>query len=279
MKKLLATALAAAALLLAPGADAQQRTIRIASEGAFPPWNATDASGKLIGFEVDLANQLCQRMQVRCEIVAQAWDGIIPALQARRYDAIMAGMSITARRLEVINFSIPYGSSPARLAVQRQHRLASWQTPGNVERIRMDALTPPMNTALEELRKAISGMTVGVQTQTIHSNFLDEHLKNVVRVRTYDTMENMVLDLNAGRVDAVFGSGANLKALSDKGDNIAMFGPGFSGGTFGAGVGVGLRKDDADLKAMFDQAITWANETGVIRRLSMQWFGFDISIN
>ena len=279
MNKVLLSAVALAAMAFSTVADAQQRTVRIASEGAFPPWNATDASGKLIGFEIDLANAMCERMQVRCEIVAQAWDGIIPALQARRYDAIMAGMSITARRLEVINFSVPYGSSPARLAVQKQHRLANWATPGNVERVRMDALTPQMTTAFDELKKAISGLTIGVQTQTIQANFLEEHMRGVVRVRTYDTMENMVLDLNAGRVDAVFGSGANLKALADKGDNVAMFGPGFTGGTFGAGVGVGLRKDDADLKAMFDQAIAWANESGTIRRLSLQWFGFDVSVN
>src|SRR3546814_20373295 len=72
--------------------------IRIATEGAYAPWNATDSAGKLIGFEVDLAADLCKRMEVECEVVQQAWEGIIPALQAGKYDAIMAGMSITAKR-------------------------------------------------------------------------------------------------------------------------------------------------------------------------------------
>ena len=89
------TALAAALAMAAGSAVAQDwTTVRIATEGAYPPWNSTDASGKLIGFELDLANDLCQRMQVECEIVAQNWDGIIPGLTAGKYDAIMAGMSM-----------------------------------------------------------------------------------------------------------------------------------------------------------------------------------------
>src|ERR687890_117248 len=106
--------IAVAASAIAMGAASAQgkkwETVKIATEGAYAPWNFTGAGGKLEGFEIDLANDLCARMKVKCEIVAQDWDGIIPALQAKKYDAIMAGMSITDKRLEVINFSRTYAA-------------------------------------------------------------------------------------------------------------------------------------------------------------------------
>ncbi|MCB8821633.1 transporter substrate-binding domain-containing protein, partial [Microvirga rosea] len=89
--KVLSLGLVASALA-AGGAAAQEKTVKIATEGAYAPWNFTGAGGKLEGFEIDLANDLCARMKVKCEIVAQDWDGIIPALNAKKYDAIMAGM-------------------------------------------------------------------------------------------------------------------------------------------------------------------------------------------
>src|SRR6476661_10781414 len=96
-----------ASALAIGGAAAQEKTVKIATEGAYAPWNFTGAGGKLEGFEIDLANDLCARMKVKCEIVAQDWDGIIPALQAKKYDAIMAGMNITDKRLEVVAFTRP----------------------------------------------------------------------------------------------------------------------------------------------------------------------------
>src|SRR3954447_3117329 len=114
MKTLEALGAAALSLLVAAsGAAAQERTVKIATEGAYAPWNFTGAGGKLEGFEIDLANDLCNRMKVKCEIVAQDWDGIIPALNAKKYDAIMAAMTITDKRKEVIDFSVPYADTPS----------------------------------------------------------------------------------------------------------------------------------------------------------------------
>jgi octopine/nopaline transport system substrate-binding protein len=116
--------------LLAGGAAAQDWSkVRIATEGAYPPWNATDSSGELVGFEVDLAKELCQRMDAECEIVAQAWEGIIPALQAGKYDAIMAGMSITEERQQVIDFTQSYWTTPAYFAVLKDSDLAAADLP------------------------------------------------------------------------------------------------------------------------------------------------------
>src|SRR4051794_30938987 len=109
--KALGLGLLASALALG-GATAQTKTVKIATEGAYAPWNFTGAGGKLEGFEIDLANDLCARMKVKCEIVAQDWDGIIPALNAKKYDAIMAGMNITDERQKAIGFSRAYASGP-----------------------------------------------------------------------------------------------------------------------------------------------------------------------
>jgi octopine/nopaline transport system substrate-binding protein len=93
--------------------------IKIGTEGAYPPWNSKDASGKLIGFEVELAWTLCRYIGQQCEIVEQDWDGMIPALLMRKFDVIMAGMSITDERLKVINFSQGYADEVASLAVMK----------------------------------------------------------------------------------------------------------------------------------------------------------------
>src|SRR5690606_26645382 len=103
----------AAAMLAAGAVQAQDEVVRIGTEGAYPPFNATDASGELVGFEVDLGRALCERAGVTCEFVAQDWDGIIPALLSGRYDMIMAGMTITDERREQVDFSRGYVTTPA----------------------------------------------------------------------------------------------------------------------------------------------------------------------
>src|ERR687885_392283 len=117
-------------LVATSGASAQEKTVKIATEGAYAPWNFTGAGGKLEGFEIDLANDLCARMKVKCEIVAQDWDGIIPALQAKKYDAIMAGMSITDERKKVIDFSRPYANAPNTFVVAANSPLAKMPLTG-----------------------------------------------------------------------------------------------------------------------------------------------------
>jgi len=126
MKKMLLAAVAAVTLVVGPAAADDWTKVRIATEGAYAPWNFTDSSGKLIGFELDLAADLCARMGSECEIVPQAWDGIIPALNAGKYDAIMAGMSITDKRKKVISFSNAYAATPARFVVLKNNDQAGF---------------------------------------------------------------------------------------------------------------------------------------------------------
>jgi octopine/nopaline transport system substrate-binding protein len=280
-KKLLVAALAG---LLAMGAaapaDAQQKRVRIGTEGAYAPWNATDTAGKLVGFEIDLGNEICKRQNLQCEWVAQAFDGIIPALQAGRFDAIMAGMSITERRLETIDFTQPYAGTPSIFAVLKGSPMAGAIGPAG-DRVPMGEDTPARKAALDKLSAALKGKTVGVQRATIQEAFLNDFMKGVVTVRLYDTNENLLLDINAGRVDAGFASYSYWLPATEKeaGKNLAIVGNGFSGGGFGRGVGVGVRKGDAETKKLFDDGLAALKKDGTIKELAMKWFKFDATVD
>ena len=250
--------------------------IRIGTEGAYPPWNSKDASGKLIGFEVELAWQLCRYIGQQCEIVEQDWDGMIPALQMRKFDAIMAGMSITDERKKVITFSQGYADEVASLAVMKGSSLEGLDTPAGIN------LTKPNSDAkkaLKTLTGALAGKTVCVQTATIHQNFLDSGDVGKVNVRTYKTQDEVNLDLASGRCDAALAAAVAFSDYAEKsGKPVVLTGPTFSGGAFGNGVGVGIRKDDTELLNAFNKAIDKARKNGDISRIATKWFGFDASM-
>ncbi len=259
------SALAGAALAMTvTAAAAQDDVIRIGTEGAYPPWNYTEANGELAGFEIDLANAMCEKMNATCEFVAQDWDGIIPALMNGRYDAIMAGMSITAERKERISFSSGYVTEPAYFLAAKSSPLQDAET-------------------VDDIRAAIDGMVVGVQTATIHQNFIDQELGDLVEIRLYDTQENMELDMTSGRIDAGLADFAAWRAFMEKPDgaDYDVFGPGLTGSeypVFGEGVGVGLRKEDTELLERVNAALAELKEDGTMTVLSNQYFGYDITM-
>ena len=264
-------------LVAASGAAAQEKTIKIATEGAYAPWNFTGAGGKLEGFEIDLANDLCARMKVKCEIVAQDWDGIIPALQAKKYDAIMAGMTITDKRKEVINFSVPYADTPSVFLTAKDSPLA--QLPGTGQALNLGTQHVAAEKAVADLKPLLKGKSIGVQTSTIQANFADKYLKGTAEIREYKTTEQHDLDLAAGRIDAVFAGAAQIIGTLEKPDfrEYTVVGPSLTGGLLGAGIAVGLRKDEADLKKAFDEVIQDAIKDGTIQKLSMKWFKTNIT--
>jgi octopine/nopaline transport system substrate-binding protein len=247
-------------------------TVKIATEGAYAPWNFTGPGGKLEGFEIDLANDLCGRMKAKCEIVAQDWDGIIPALQAGKYDAIMAGMNITDKRLEVINFSQPYASTPHGWGVMKDSPLA--QLPGTGQTVSLDKDPEAGKKAIEAWKPLLKGKTVGVQVSTVNSAFLEKYLKDTITIREYKTTEQHDLDLSAGRVDAIFAGHGALAATKEKPEfkDMVIAGTGVRGDVLGRGVAVGMRKADGELKTMFDQAIAAAIADGTLEKLSQKWF-------
>ena len=276
MKNIFKLFLSSMAVLMIMFSNAQSDSIRIGTEGAYPPWNAKDESGKLIGFEVELANWLCIYMKADCTIVEQDWDGMIPGLIMRKYDAIMAGMSITGERMKVINFSQGYADEVAQLAVMKGSSLEGMDTPSGIN---LSLGGSNVKSALKTLTGALAGKTVCVQTATIHQNFLESGDVGSVTVRTYKTQDEVNLDLAAGRCDAALAAAVAFTDYAEKsGKPVVLTGPTFSGGAFGNGVGVGIRKDDTDLLKAFNSAIDQARKSGKISELAIKWFGFDASM-
>ena len=268
-KKTILTVLASLLLIGNVYAD----KIKIGTEGAYPPWNSKDASGALIGFEVELANELCAIMKHECTIVEQDWDGMIPGLIMRKFDAIMAGMSITEERLKTINFSRGYADEVASLAVMKGSSLEGLDTPESIN------LSKGNSSVLKKLTKALDGKTVGVQTATIHQNFLESGDVGKVNIRTYKTQDEVNLDLAAGRIDVALAAAVAFTDYAEKsGKPVVLVGPTFAGGAFGNGVGVGIRKDDTKLLKDFNRAIKIAAKKGIISKLAIKHFGFDASM-
>ncbi len=258
--------------------------IKIGTEGAYPPWNSKDASGNLIGFEVELAQELCAIMKYECTIVEQDWDGMIPALVMRKFDAIMAGMSITAERQKTITFSQGYADEVASLAVMKGSSLEGMDT---AEGINLSLGGSDVKKALKTLTGALAGKTVCTQTGTIHQNFLESGDVGSVNVRTYKTQDEVNLDLTSGRCDVALAAAVAFTDYADKsGKPVVLVGPTFSGGAFGNGVGVGIRqasdsaigKRDAKILKDFNKAINKARKQGIISKLAIKHFGFDASM-
>ena len=251
------------------------KEITIATEGAFAPWNFTDSSGKLDGFEIELAADLCNRMNVKCTVVPQAWDGIIPALQAGKYDAIMAGMSMTDKRKKVVAFSRYYAATPSLFIVLKDSPSANFST--TMDRITLDDISSDEQAALDAVGKEFKGKVIGVQNATIQEKFLQQYLGDAVDIRGYDTQENLELDLHAGRIDAALGAMSYWvsRVNSEKGQDMKMVGPGMTKGPFGEGVGVAVRQKDADLAELFSKAIDASIADGTLSKLAVKWFTFD----
>ena len=269
---------AAASLLFATAGSAlakDWKTVVIGMEGAYEPYNLTDPSGKIVGFEPDLAMDVCARIKVECKIIAQDWDGMIPGLKAGKFDVIMDGMSITNERKKEIDFSIAYADVPGALATAKTSSLAKLAGAGKL--VNFDKDKAGGAAALKALRDALKGKTLGVQVSTTHATFAGNHLKDVATIKEYKTTDERDLDLKSGRVDAVLDDQTEIAAMLAKDDakDFTEFGPHLTGGDFGIGVGMGLRKADADLTAKFSAAIKAAFADGSIKKYSLKWFKID----
>jgi octopine/nopaline transport system substrate-binding protein len=274
-------ALAAAAISmlvsasLASGQDAP-KAIKIATEGAYAPWNFVTADGKLDGLEVDLAKDLCTRMKVECTIVAQDWDGLIPSLKVGKFDVIMASMFITPKRLETIDFTQPYAVDPSGFAVAKDSDLGKLGISAEKFKLEDEATS---KAAIEKLKPLLKGKVIGVQAATANLEFLKKYFGDIVEIREYKTTEQHDLDLAAGRIDGLFAQQTALAATLAKPEfsEFTVAGPGFVGGVFGLGTGAGLRKEDKALKDMLNKAIDEAIADGTVKRLSEKWVKTDVT--
>jgi len=251
--------------------------IKIATEGDYPPWNYRDASGNLVGFEIELAKELCTRMNAICEIIPQKWRGIIKGLNSGKYDAIMAAMSITEDRKKLVTFSRNYAGTPNVFVVRKDNPLANFRT--DLKQLTFKNINPAEQAALDAIFKAFKGKIIGVQVATTHAKFADQYMGDRAEIRIYDFQHTIDLDLYQGRLDAVIGDFAYWQPLikSEQGKDYKIVGPHMTGGPFGEGVGVAVRKKDQDLADMFSRAIEDAIKDGTIKKLAVQWFGYDAS--
>ncbi len=258
---------------------ANSQTIRIGTEGAYPPWNNLNSAGELEGAEIDFGNEACKRMGVTCEWVTQDWDGIIPALLQGKYDIIIAGMSITEERKEKVNFTTGYMTDGARFAVLKNSGLANLNIAG-MAKVNLNNAGGKEQAAIGQLIAAMDGKTVCVQSSTIHQNFLEKHMSGAVDVKLYQAVDDHNLDLAAGRCDAVLADVGSIIDFmeSDGGVDVAFTGPTFSGGVFGDGVGGAVRKEDTDILEMWNAVIAEMSKDGTTAEITKEWFGRDISM-
>lgn len=236
MKKLI---LGTAALALSASlAFAQDKTVRMGTEGAYPPYNFINDAGEVDGFEREVGDELCKRAELTCEWVKNDWDSIIPNLVSGNYDTIIAGMSITDERDEVIDFTQDYFPPTASAYV------------GSAEGL-------DVTTAV-----------VAAQTATIQAGYIAESGATLVE---FATPEETVAAVRNGEADAVFADRDYLAPLVEESAGALMFvGPDVP---LGGGVGMGLRESDGELRAKFDAAITSMKDDGSLNALLVKWFG------
>ncbi|MCU0816086.1 MAG: transporter substrate-binding domain-containing protein [Cypionkella sp.] len=240
MKKLmLATALVAFA-----GAATAQDIVRIGTEGAYEPYNFIDqATGQLTGFEIELGNELCTRAQLTCEFVQNAWDSIIPNLQSGNYDMIMAGMSITEEREQVIDFTQNYYPPTASIYL---------------------ALSADANIG--------AGAVVAAQTGTIQAGYVAESGATLLEFATPD---ETVAAVRNGEADAVFADKDYLApiAADSNGELVVLA----NEVPLGGGVGIGLRESDTELKEKMNAAIQSMKDDGTLNTMLKKWFGENVN--
>lgn len=283
------TLLGLAALPLMAGlafAEGLPAKITIATEGAYPPWNFTNADGSLAGYEIELIDLLCDRMKVECEVVSQEWNGIIPGLTAGKYDAIIASMGVTEERKAVVAFSAPYAQAPNGFLTTGDNSLkdmpgagTSFDLAGGIDDLVLQDLKG--EAALAALKSQFEGKIIGVQTGSTAANFASTYFEGL-DVREYPSFEQLGLELTAGRIDVAIANVTAFKAVIDANPPGALVfaGPTVKGGVLGLGTtNVALRQGEDALREAFDAAIAEINTDGTNQALTEKWFGVDISIH
>ncbi|MDB5542083.1 MAG: Amino acid transporter [Devosia sp.] len=241
MNKLVLAA-AAAIALFATAANAQP--VRIATEGAYAPWNFLDDSGKPAGLDVDVGNEACKRAALECTFQVNEWDSIIPNLLAGNYDLIIAGMSVTDERKQSIDFTEEYfPPQPSRYVVRT-------------------------GTALDFA--ALSGKNIGVQGGTIQANYAGETFGATNTVKSFENADQALADLNAGNVDVILADGNYLsEVVAGSGGALELVGPDV---VIGGGVAMGLRKADDELEGKLNTALSEMKKDGTLDALIIKWF-------
>ncbi len=260
MKKVWIILIVLALVMAAGSVQAKDwKVVRIGVEGAYPPFSWVTPDGELKGFDIDIARALVDAMGAEIKLVPQDWDGIIPALLARKYDAIIASMSITEERKKKVAFTNKYYNTPGKFICKK----------GTMKEF-----------TRAEVSKATAGKKIGVQRATIHDRFVTEQgAKNAV-IKRYGTQDDAYLDLVAGRVHMLLAdSVAILDGFLNKpeGQDYQFIGPDLSETKyFGEGAGIACRKQDKDLVELLNKAIVQIRADGTYKKIQDQYFDFDV---
>nr|WP_314264628.1 arginine ABC transporter substrate-binding protein [uncultured Moellerella sp.] len=245
MKKLLVATLLGAMAFSATAAE--KETIRFATEATYAPFEMFDANNQIVGFDVDLANAMCAKLNATCTFTHQGFDSLIPSLKFRRFDALMAGIDITPARQEQVDFTDTYYANSAEF-ISVKNKI----------------------TQAEQLK----GKKIGVQNGTTHQKYIMEKLKDMTTV-PYDNYQNAILDLQSGRIDAVFGDTAVadewLKAKGN--ENLVVVGEKVTDPEyFGIGLGIAVRKGNKDLLDKLNKAMSEVKADGTYDVIYKKWF-------
>ena len=256
MKKIITALLIAGLTLTGIQAGAKEwKQVRIGVEGAYPPFSMVDKDGNLQGFDIDIARALCDAMKVQCELIKSDWDGIIPSLLARKFDAIIASVSITEERKKKVDFTNKYYQTPAKFVRKKGSGIA------------ID-------------KESLKGKTVGVQRATIHDRYLTDNYGDIVKIKRYGSQDEAYLDMNSGRVDLLLADSIALLdgfLSTDSGEDFEFVGPDLSDKRwFGEGAGIALRQGDDELREMFNQAIDEIRANGTYKTIQDKYFSFDV---
>lgn len=255
MKKWILAAAVVSALGVTSVQAKEWKVVRFGIEGAYPPFSWTEPNGELKGFDVDMANALCKELQAKCKIVAQDWDGIIPSLLARKYDAIIAAMSITEERKKKVDFTGKYALIPNKFVARK-------------------------GTEIEFTKEGLKGVKVGVQRATTHDKYLTDNYGDSVSIVRYGSFDDAYLDLKAGRIATILGDASALEEgllNKDGGDGFEFIGPSLTDPKwFGEGFGIAVRKQDKDLTKQLDAAIKSLREKGEYQKIAAKYFAYDV---
>jgi polar amino acid transport system substrate-binding protein len=249
--KLLAAASLAAMSLFAGSALADGEKYVIGTDSTYPPFEFVDASGTIQGFDIDIAKALCAEMKAECSFVSTDWDGIIPALNAKKFDMIVSSMSITPERLKLVDFSNKYYNTPPAIAVPKDSKITDVA--------------------------GLKGKVIGAQTSTTHANYAEKHLADT-ELKLYPTADEYKLDVSSGRVDAVIDDVVVLSewVKSDAGSccKILTTLP-VDKEINGEGAGIAIRKGDP-LKEKLNTAIAAIRASGEYKKIQEKYFDFDV---
>ncbi|HCN01343.1 arginine ABC transporter substrate-binding protein [Pantoea ananatis] len=236
--------IAAALVSLAVSAQAAEK-IRFATSATYPPFESLNSDNQIVGFDIDLAKALCEQMKAECSFTNTAFDSLIPSLKFRRYDAVIAGMDITAERSKQVDFTQPYYANSAIVIAPK----------GKF-------------TAID----ALKGKRIGVENGTTHQKYLqDKHPE--IHVVAYDSYQNAILDMKNGRLDGVFGDSAVVNQWLKTNNDLASVGEHVTDPAyFGTGLGIAVRKGNAPLRDKFNQALAALKANGSWQKINQKWF-------